>query len=66
MGGCVGGGGVGVHECAGQFRHGVGKGVFGLVRDPVGIDKAGGGVDIEFGVGVQAMSDPAHPHGRTP
>ena len=62
MGGCVGGGGVGVHERAGQFRHGVGKAVFGLVRDPVGIGEAGGGVDIEFGVGVQAMSDPAHPH----
>jgi hypothetical protein len=40
----------------------VGEGVFGLMRDPVGIGKGGGGVDVEFGVGVQPVSDSAHFH----
>ena len=33
-----------------------------LVRDAVGLGEAGGGVDVEFGVGVQAVADPAHLH----
>ena len=58
--------GVGVDECGGQFGHGVGEGVFGVVRDAVGIGEAGGGVDVEFGVGVQPVSDPAHLHAAHP
>jgi hypothetical protein len=38
----------------------VGEGVFGVVCDSVGIGEAGGGVDVEFGVGVKSVSDPAH------
>ena len=29
---------------------------------PVSVGKAGVGFDVEFGVGVQAMSDPPHAH----
>src|SRR5258705_3954596 len=53
-------GGVGVDEGAGEFGHRVGEGVFGLVRNAVGLGEAGGGVDVEFGVGVDSVSDPAH------
>jgi hypothetical protein len=38
----IGGGGVGMDDGAGQLRHGVGEGVSGLVRDPVGFGEAGG------------------------
>ena len=58
----IGRGGVGVDEGGRQFRDGVGEGVFGFVGDAVGIGKAGGGVDVEFGVGVQPVADPAHLH----
>jgi hypothetical protein len=40
----------------------MGQSVLGFVRDAVGIGEAGGGVDVEFGVGVQAVSDPSHLH----
>ena len=43
---------ISVDECGRQFGDGVGEGVLGVVRDAVGIGEAGGGVDVEFGVGV--------------
>jgi hypothetical protein len=53
---------VGVYEGGRQFRDGVGERVFGFVGNAVGICQGGRGVDVEFGVGVQPVSDPAHFH----
>ena len=49
-----------MHECGGELGHGVGEGVLGVVCDSVGVGEAGGGVDVEFGIGVQSVSDPSH------
>jgi hypothetical protein len=49
-----------VDECAVEFGDGVGEFVFGVVGDVVGVVEADGGIDVEFGVGVQAVTDPAH------
>ena len=38
----------------------LGEGVFGVVGDLVGVGEPGGWVDVEFGVGAQAVSDPTH------
>lgn len=51
-----------MYEGGRQFGHCMGEGVFGLMRDAVGVGKAGGGVDVEFGVGVQPVADPTHLH----
>jgi len=40
----------------------VGEGVLSFVGDAVGIGKVGGGVDVEFGVGVHPVADPSHLH----
>jgi DDE domain len=53
-------GGVGVNEGRRQLRDGVGQGVFGVVGDPVGLGEADRGIDVEFGVGVDAVADPTH------
>ncbi len=53
---------VGVYECGRQLRHGMGQGVLGFVGDAVSVGKAGGGVDVEFGVCVQPVADPTHLH----
>ena len=54
--------GVGVNQRGRQLRYGVGEGVLGFVREVVGLVEADGRVDVEFGIGVQAMSDPAQFH----
>jgi hypothetical protein len=40
----------------------MGERVLGPVRYVVGVGEAGIGVDVEFGVGVQSVSDPPHAH----
>ena len=45
-----------------QLRHRVSEGVFGVLRQSKCLVEADVGVDVEFGVGMQAVSDPAHPH----
>jgi hypothetical protein len=47
--------GVGVNEGRRQLRDGVGQGVFGFVGDPVGLGEADRGIDVEFGLGVDAV-----------
>ena len=54
--------GVGVDERGRQLWDGVGQGVLGVVGDAMRIGQAGGGVDVEFGVGVQPVADPPHLH----
>ena len=49
-------------ECGREFRHRVGEGVFGLVGDSVCVSESHGGVDVEFGLGVQPVADPPHLH----
>ena len=51
-----------MNKCRREFGNCVGEGVLGFVGDAVGVGKAGGGVDVEFSVGVQPVSDPAHLH----
>lgn len=53
---------IGVDEGGGQLGNGVGEFVFGVVGDAVSLREVQGGVDVEFGIGVQAVSDSAHPH----
>ena len=38
-----------------QLRDGVGQGVFGFVGDPVGLGEADRGINVEFGLGVDAV-----------
>src|SRR6476619_4600164 len=54
--------GIGMNKCRREFGNCVGEGVLGVVGDAVGVGEAGGGVDVEFGVGVQPVADPAHLH----
>ena len=39
-----------------EFWDGMGQGVFGVVGDAVGLGEAGGGVDVQLGVGVDPVS----------
>src|ERR1700733_7072637 len=55
-----GGGGVGVNEGRRQLRDGVSQGVLSVVGDPGGLGDADRGIDVEFGVGVDAVADPTH------
>ena len=51
-----------MYDNGGQFGHGVGESVFGVVCDLVGVGEGRCRFDIEFGVGAQSLSDPPHPH----
>lgn len=51
---------VSVDECTAEFRYDVGEFVFGVVCNVVGIVEAEPWIYVEFGVGVQAVADPAH------
>ena len=62
LGGVVVMGRVGVDYRGGEFWDCVNQVVFGVVGDAVCVGQAQRGVNVEFGVGVQAMTDPAHPH----
>ncbi len=53
---------IGVNERAGQLGHRTGQRVLRLVSDPVSLIEGGHRVDVEFGVGVQAVPDPSHLH----
>ena len=53
---------ISVYEGRRQFWHCMGEGVLGVMGDAVGVGKAGGGVDVEFGVSVQPVADPTHLH----
>ena len=55
-------GGISVDHRGSQFGQRVNQVVFGVVGDAMRGSQAQRGVDVEFGIGVQAVADPAHPH----
>lgn len=52
---------IGVDQRRGEVGDGVDEIVFGVVGNAVRVSQAQGWIDVEFGVGVQAVADPAHP-----
>ena len=53
---------VGVDHCGRDFRQGMRQIVLAVVRDAMCRSQTQHRVDIELGVGVQSMTDPAQPH----
>ena len=52
---------VGVHERRAQARQRVQQAVLGVDRDPMGLDRAGPGVDDDLAFGAQPVPGPPQP-----
>lgn len=51
-----------MNQGSAELRHGVSKSLFSSTGNAVSLTKADAGVDVELGIGVEAMSDPPHLH----
>ncbi len=60
------GGWVCVDECGGEFGNGTSQKLLGVACHSVILGEAVGGIDDEFGVGVQSVADSAHPNAGHP